>query len=193
MLKNSYKHYTHVCGTDEVGRGTLAGPVVAAAVVMPNGFYHEHLKDSKKMTEKRRNLLYDIIKREAVSYAVSVVDNHMIDRINILKASLHAMDTSIRGLDTLPDFLLVDGNQFLPNYHIPYETVIKGDNTYTCISAAAVLAKVHRDRLMEEMHLLYPHYDWCSNKGYGTAKHIAAIREHGPSSLHRMSFLGNII
>lgn len=175
-------------GCDEAGRGCLAGPVYAAAVILPDGFSHPLLNDSKQMTERRRYQLRDIIEREAVAWAVGIVDAEEIDRINILNASILAMHRALDGLSRRPSEIIVDGNRFKPYGNVPYMTVVKGDATYANIAAASVLAKTYRDDFMMQAHERYPYYAWNVNKGYPTAAHRHAIEEHGPSPLHRMSF-----
>ena len=175
-------------GCDEAGRGCLAGPVYAAAVILPDGFSHPLLNDSKQMTERRRYQLREIIEREAVAWAVGIVDAEEIDRINILNASILAMHRALDGLTTRPAEIIVDGNRFKPYGDVPYTTVVKGDATYANIAAASVLAKTCRDDFMMQAHERYPFYAWNVNKGYPTAAHRRAIEEHGPSPLHRMSF-----
>ena len=188
-LLTEYPPYKLVCGTDEAGRGPLCGAVVAAAVILPDGYYHEALNDSKQIKkESTRELLYEHIVANALSYSIQEVDNRTIDQINILQASLRAMDMSIRTLSVRPDIVLVDGNQFLKNYYLPVQTVVKGDSIYAAIAAASILAKVHRDRLLDKMHEEYPMYGWKDNKGYGVPVHLAAIGEHGLTPYHRVKF-----
>jgi len=175
-------------GCDEAGRGCLAGPVVAAAVILPSDFYHPLLNDSKQLTEKERARLRPILEREALAWQVAFVDNEEIDRINILKASFLAMHKAIEGLGLLPELLLIDGNRFTPYFGIPHECIIKGDGKYTAIAAASILAKTHRDAYMEEQHQLYPEYHWDSNKGYPTAAHKHALYDLGHCPLHRKTF-----
>lgn len=175
-------------GCDEAGRGCLAGPVVAAAVILPANFRHKLLDDSKKMTEKDRELLEPIIKEKALAFAVGVVDSKTIDAINILNASFLAMHRAIDQLTQKPEYLLIDGNRFTKYPGIPHACIIKGDGIYKSIAAASVLAKVHRDRLMTGFHLEYPEYGWNQNKGYPTIAHRKAIEKHGPTVLHRTTF-----
>ena len=175
-------------GCDEAGRGPLAGPVYAAAVILPADFHHPLLDDSKKMTEKERDLLRPIIEQEAVAWAVEAVQAEEIDRLNILGASLEGMRRAVRRLAVKPDFLLIDGNRFRPFDGYPYQTVVHGDATYASIAAASVLAKTWRDERMRELAKLYPQYGWEHNMGYPTPEHIAAIREHGLTPWHRKSF-----
>lgn len=175
-------------GTDEAGRGCLAGPVFAAAVILPDDFHHPLLNDSKQMTEKHRELLRPVIEKEAVSWAVAMVTASEIDEINILKASILAMHRALEGLDRTPGGIVVDGNRFYPWNGVEHRTVIKGDSKYGNIAAASVLAKTHRDEFMMRLSKEFPQYNWAVNKGYPTRDHRAAIAEHGPSPYHRMSF-----
>lgn len=188
MLPLYAKNGLRVCGCDEAGRGPLAGPVVAAAVILPEGFHAPLLDDSKKLNAARRNALRIVIEAEAVSYGVGILDHRAIDEHNILKASFLAMHAAIAQLDAPPDFIIVDGNRFLPYNFIPYECVVKGDGKYAEIAAASILAKTVRDGIMEELHQQYPMYGWDTNKGYPTAAHRVAIAKHGPSPYHRQSF-----
>ena len=176
------------CGTDEAGRGCLAGPVTAAAVILPEDFEHPWLTDSKQLTEKKRMELKPIIEAEALSYGVSHVMMEEIDQINILNASIMGMHRSIDQLKSVPEFIAIDGNRFKPYQKIPYECVIKGDAKYLHIAAASILAKTYRDLYMEQLHQEYPMYNWKKNKGYPTKEHREAIKKHGPSPYHRKSF-----
>jgi ribonuclease HII len=175
-------------GCDEAGRGCLAGPVVAAAVILPKNFRNKLLNDSKQLTEKRREALAPIIMEKAVAYAVGVVDHLEIDKINILNASFEAMHRAVRGLNVVPESLLIDGNRFNPYDAIPHHCIIKGDAKYLSIAAASVLAKTFRDHLMEDYHEKYPDYGWNQNKGYPTKKHRQAIFDFGVTPLHRKTF-----
>ena len=175
-------------GCDEAGRGPLAGPVFAAAVILPEGFHHPLLNDSKQMTEKARNILREVIEKEAVAWAVEEVSAEEIDRLNILWASVTGMQRAISHLSVRPDFLLIDGNRFRPYDGIPYATVVHGDATYASIAAASVLAKTHRDECMRRLAAKYPQYGWERNMGYPTPEHIAAIKKHGYTPEHRKSF-----
>ncbi len=176
-------------GCDEAGRGCLAGPVSCAAVILPEGFSHPLLRDSKKLTEKQRALLRPIIEREALAWCVVMVSAEEIDRINILQASITGMQRAVSGLKIKPDHLLIDGNRFTPHPDgIPHTCIVHGDALYTSIAAASILAKTHRDELMERLHEQYPAYDWATNKAYPTKAHREAIRLHGPTPLHRRSF-----
>ena len=175
-------------GCDEAGRGPLAGPVYAAAVILPPDFFHPLLNDSKRMSEKARDELRPIIEREAMAWAVEAVSAAEIDRLNILGASLEGMRRAVRSLAVRPDFLLIDGNRFKPFDGYPYRTVVHGDATYASIAAASVLAKTWRDERMRELAKQYPEYGWEHNMGYPTPEHIAAIKEHGLCPEHRRSF-----
>lgn len=178
----------HEAGTDEAGRGCLAGPVYAAAVILPDDFYHPLLNDSKQMTEKHRDELRAVIEKEAESWAVGVVSAAEIDELNILKASILAMHRALDGLSVTPGGIVVDGNRFYPWNGVEHRTVIKGDGKYANIAAASVLAKTHRDEFMDKIAAQYPHYGWAVNKGYPTKQHRQAIAEHGPCEYHRMTF-----
>ena len=175
-------------GCDEAGRGCLAGPVYAAAVILPPDFSNELLNDSKQLTEKQRYSLRPIIEKEALAWAVGVVDNVEIDRINILKASFTAMHRAIDNLKIKPEHLLIDGNRFIPYPGFPHTTIVKGDGKMMSIAAASVLAKTYRDDFMDRIAQEYPQYDWLGNKGYPTAKHREAIKKYGTTPYHRMSF-----
>lgn len=175
-------------GCDEAGRGCLAGPVYAAAVILPADFNNPLLNDSKQLTEKQRYDLRPVIEKEAIAWAVGIVDNREIDRINILKASFTAMHRAIDQLSVKPQHLLIDGNRFIPYPDIPHTTIVKGDGKMMSIAAASVLAKTYRDDFMNRIAQEYPQYDWLDNKGYPTAKHREAIRQFGTTPYHRMSF-----
>ncbi len=175
-------------GCDEAGRGPLAGPVVAAAVILPDGYSHPLLNDSKQLTERQRDRLRTEIVRDAAAWAVAVVEPDEIDRLNILHASTHAMCLAVQQLAVKPEFLLIDGNRFYNETDIPYECIVKGDAKYMSIAAASILAKTHRDELMVQLHNEYPQYGWDRNKGYPTIEHFNAIEQYGPSPYHRRSF-----
>ncbi|MDO5016879.1 MAG: ribonuclease HII [Porphyromonas sp.] len=175
-------------GIDEVGRGCLAGPVVAAAVILPEDICIEGLHDSKKLTAKKRELLTERIKEVAIAYAVAEVPPAEIDRLNILQATYRAMNSAVASLAVSPEFLLVDGNRFRAESDIPYQTIVGGDDKVASIAAASILAKTYRDHLMHRLAIAYPGYDWEHNVGYGTAKHIEAIKRLGITPLHRRSF-----
>lgn len=175
-------------GCDEAGRGCLAGPVFAAAVILPNDFFHPWLNDSKQLTEHQRDALRAVIEREAGAWAVAPLGAGEIDRLNILKASLTAMHRALDGLSVRPEFVLVDGNRFFPYPGTPHLCVVKGDGKYAAIAAASVLAKTHRDEFMLRLDAEFPQYSWRANKGYPTLAHREAIRRHGVSPYHRRSF-----
>lgn len=175
-------------GCDEAGRGCLAGPVVAAAVILPEDFSHALLNDSKKMTDKQRYALRPIIEEQAIAWAVGIIDNTEIDEINILKASFKAMHQAVDQLDVRPEQLLIDGNRFIPYPRIPHLCMIKGDGRFMNIAAASVLAKTYRDDLMNALHEQFPVYGWDQNKGYPTKAHRSGIEQHGVTPFHRMSF-----
>ena len=188
MLKQFHTKGLVEAGCDEAGRGCLAGPVVAAAVILPPKFKHKLLNDSKKLTEKQRDTLRPIIEQEALAWAVGIVDNVRIDEINILNASYEAMHKAIDQLKTTPESLLIDGNRYKPAHETPYHCIIKGDGKYLSIAAASVLAKTYRDEIMYGLDRDFPEYQWAKNKGYPTKAHRKAIKEHGTTSHHRMSF-----
>ncbi len=175
-------------GCDEAGRGCLAGPVFAAAVILPDDFENPLLNDSKQLTERQRDQLRPIIEREAVAWAVSQVSPREIDEINILAASILAMHRAIDALAVVPHHLIIDGNRFKPYKDIPYHTIVKGDGKYLSIAAASVLAKTHRDEYMRRLANDFPQYDWQNNKGYPTTKHRAAIEHYGTTPHHRLTF-----
>jgi len=188
MLKRFFKKGIIEAGCDEAGRGCLAGPVFAASVILPDGFHHALLNDSKQVNENDRNTLRPIIESKAICWAVAMVDHTEIDRINILKASFKAMHLAIDQLHTRPDLLLIDGHIFSPYFGIVHQCVVGGDAKYTSIAAASILAKTHRDEYMQRLHTEYPNYGWNDNKGYGTAFHRKQINEHGISPYHRKTF-----
>jgi ribonuclease HII len=188
MLEQNFSGHKLECGCDEAGRGCLAGPVVAAAVILPENFQCELLNDSKQLSEKQRDQLRLIIEKEALVWAVAEVDNLEIDKINILNASILAMHRAIDKLPLRPEFIIVDGNKFKSYQDIPHKTIVKGDSKYLSIAAASVLAKTHRDELMYKLDKQFPEYDWKQNKAYPTKKHKAAIREFGVTGYHRLTF-----
>ena len=177
-----------VCGVDEAGRGPLAGPVCAASVILPPDLVIPGLNDSKKLTDKKRRELFEIITSEAVSYGIALVDEKQIDEMNILQATFRAMEQAVARMDVTPDLALVDGNRE-PSLGLPVRTVVKGDSLSANIAAASILAKVTRDRLMEQLDETYPQYGFAVHKGYGTKRHYEALREYGPCPIHRRSFL----
>ena len=188
MLAPHYTDDLMEAGCDEAGRGCLAGPVVAAAVILPKHYQHAVLNDSKKLTKTQREAIRQDILRDALAYNVAEVDNKEIDKINILQASFKAMHLAIKGLHTTPQFLLIDGNRFLKYDNIPHACIVKGDGKYSSIAAASILAKTHRDDLMEQYARQYPGYGWERNKGYGTKEHKKGLEKLGPTLLHRESF-----
>jgi len=188
QLLANYSTFALECGCDEAGRGCLAGPVVAAAVILPPDFDCPMLNDSKQLTEKEREILRPIIEREALSWAVAEVDNVEIDKINILNASILAMHRAMDKLEIRPEFIIVDGNRFKSYGDISHQTIVKGDSKYLSIAAASVLAKTHRDELMQQLHNEFPNFDWNKNKAYPTLKHREAIRQYGTTHYHRMSY-----
>ena len=191
-FENKYSDLAYVAGIDEAGRGPLAGPVVAAAVILPKDIFLPFLNDSKKVTEKRRDVLFDEIKQNAIAYGIGIASNTLIDEINILQATYEAMREAINELEKTPDVLLVDAVH-IPDINIKQVGIIKVDAKSVNIAAASILAKVTRDRLMAEYDKIYPEYGFASNKGYGTATHIAALKEIGPCAIHRKSFIGNFV
>ena len=180
--------FKNICGIDEAGRGPLAGPVVIAGVIMPEDSMIEGVNDSKKISEKKRELLYDKIIEEAISYSVAIIGQDVIDEINILNATKKGLTNVVEGLDVRPDLIIVDALEHIDTKGIPYESIIKGDAKCYSIAAASILAKVTRDRIMREWDLVYPQYGFAKHKGYGTAFHIQAIKEYGLCPIHRRSF-----
>lgn len=191
-FENKYSDLGVVAGIDEAGRGPLAGPVVAAAVILPKDIFLPFLNDSKKVTEKRRDVLFDQIKQEALAYGIGIASNALIDEINILQATYEAMREAISKLNKTPDILLVDAVH-IPDINIKQVGIVKGDAKSVNIAAASILAKVTRDRLMLEYDKIYPEYGFASNKGYGTVKHIEALKAYGACDIHRRSFIGNFV
>ncbi|MGD8781681.1 MAG: ribonuclease HII [Ignavibacteria bacterium] len=186
------KNIKYVCGIDEAGRGPLAGPVVAAAVIFENNVIIDGINDSKKLTEKKRELLFNEIKEKALAYGIGIISENEIDEINILQAALKAMKNAYLDLATNPDLILIDGNKSF-QCDIPNKTIIKGDSKSFSIAAASILAKVTRDRIMINASKNYPQFYWEKNKGYGTKQHIEAIKKHGITKIHRKSFLKKYI
>ena len=185
------KGFKYICGIDEAGRGPLAGPVVVASVIMPEDSMIEGVNDSKKVSEKKRESIYEQILEEAISYGVAIIGQEEIDEINILNATKKGLTMSLKELNTKPDLILVDALEHIDTLGIPYEPIIKGDAKAYSIAAASIIAKVTRDRIMREWANVYPEYGFEVHKGYGTAKHIAAIKEHGTCGLHRKTFTKN--
>ncbi len=188
MLENQYQYDLREAGCDEAGRGCLAGPVFAAAVILPPDFHHPLLNDSKQMTERNRNILREIIEREAVAWAVEPVSAARIDEINILNASFEGMSLAAARLDPAPEFLAFVGNRLRSTLHLPFCCIVKGDGKYADIAAASVLAKTHRDEYMMRLAEEFPQYGWKKNKGYPTRDHRLAIREYGLTPHHRLTF-----
>lgn len=187
------KGFKGICGIDEAGRGPLAGPVVVAGVVMPEDSMIEGVNDSKKVSEKKRELLYDKILEEAISYSVAIIGHDVIDEINILQATKQGVTSVVKGLDVRPDLIIIDALQHIDTDGIQYESIIKGDAKCYSIGAASIIAKVTRDRIMREWDKVYPQYGFARHKGYGTAAHIAAIKEYGLCPIHRISFTKNFV
>jgi len=188
MLLPFFQDILTEAGLDEAGRGCYAGPVFAAAVILPKDFYHPLLNDSKQLKEKQRDLLRPVIEQESIAFAVAAIDNEEIDVINILQASFKAMHGSVSQLKVKPGLLLVDGNRFISYKNIPHECIVKGDGKYAAIAAASILAKTYRDEYMQQLHKEFPHYGWDKNKAYGTAVHRKAIEDFGLCKYHRKSF-----
>jgi ribonuclease HII len=188
LLKSFFQEDLLEAGCDEAGRGCLAGPVFAAAVILPKDFFHPLLNDSKQLTEKDRYELRPYIEQHAISCAVASLCNKQIDKINILKASFKSMHLAVKSLSVQPQLLLIDGNRFTPYKRIPHKCIIQGDGIYASIAAASILAKTYRDDFMKELHHKLPHYNWAQNKGYGTREHQLALEAHGPSKFHRQTF-----
>ena len=188
-----HKGFKNICGIDEAGRGPLAGPVVIAGVIMPEDSMIEGVNDSKKVSEKKREKLYDIILEEAISYSVAIIGQDVIDEINILNATKQGVTKVVEGLDVKPDLILVDALTHIDTKGIPYDSIIKGDAKCYNIAAASIIAKVTRDRIMRQWDEIYPQYGFINHKGYGTAKHIQALKEYGPCPIHRKSFIKNFI
>ena len=183
----------YICGIDEAGRGPLAGPVVVGAVIMPKDSFIEGVNDSKKVSEKKREKLYDLITEEAIAYSVGIIDHNTIDEINILNATKLGLKKSLEELKVRPDIILVDALNNMDTNGIPYKSIIKGDAKVYSIACASIIAKVTRDRIMRQWDSIYPVYGFEKHKGYGTAAHIAAIKENGPCIIHRKTFIKNFI
>ncbi len=188
MLLPFYQEKLIEAGCDEAGRGCYAGPVFAAAVILPKDFQHPLLNDSKQVNARQRDILRGVIEQQAISWVVVAISNEEIDQINILKASFKAMHQAIDQLKTTPELLLIDGNRFIPYKRTPHHCIVKGDGKYSSIAAASILAKTYRDEFMMTLHEQYPQYGWNNNKGYGTAEHRSAIELHGLCEYHRKSF-----
>lgn len=188
MLSPFYQDQLTEAGCDEAGRGCFAGPVFASAVILSKDFFHPLLNDSKQLTEDERNELRIVIEKEAISFAVTSISHEEIDRINILQASIKAMHISVNQLKPKPQLLLIDGNYFVKYKRLPHRCIIKGDGIYASIAAASILAKTYRDEYMKKLHEEFPHYNWASNKGYGTPEHRKALDEYGICKYHRKSW-----
>ena len=194
MEKELYeKGFEYICGIDEAGRGPLAGPVVVAGVIMPKDSMIEGVNDSKKVSEKKREKLYDVILEEAISYSVAIIGQDVIDEINILNATKEGVTKVVEGLDVKPNLILVDALTHINTKGIPYDSIIKGDAKCYNISCASIIAKVTRDRIMREWDEIYPQYGFINHKGYGTAKHIEALKEYGPCPIHRKTFIKHFV
>ncbi len=194
MEKELYhKGFEYICGIDEAGRGPLAGPVVVAGVIMPEDSMIEGVNDSKKVSEKKREKLYDVILDEAISYSVAIIGQDVIDEINILNATKQGVTKVVEELDVKPNLILVDALTHINTKGIPYDSIIKGDAKCYNIAAASIIAKVTRDRIMRQWDEIYPQYGFINHKGYGTAKHIEALKEYGPCPIHRRTFIKNFI
>jgi ribonuclease HII len=187
------KGFKNICGIDEAGRGPLAGPVVVAGVIMPKDSMIEGVNDSKKVSEKKREKLYDLILDEAISYSVAIIGQDVIDEINILNATKQGVTKVVEGLEVKPDLIVVDALTHIDTKGVPYESIIKGDAKCYNIAAASIIAKVTRDRIMREWNEVYPQYGFSQHKGYGTAKHMEAIKEYGLCPIHRRSFTKGIL
>ena len=192
-LKLYENNIEYICGIDEAGRGPLAGPVVVGAVILPKDSFIEGVNDSKKISEKKREKIYEQIIKEAISYSVGIVDQKTIDEINILNATKLGVKIALEGLKQRPDVIMVDALTNMDTLGIPYISVVKGDAKYYSIAAASIIAKVTRDRIMKEWDEMYPAYGFAKHKGYGTAEHIRVIKENGPCILHRKSFIKNFV
>ena len=188
MLQAYYQEELVEAGCDEAGRGCLAGPVFAAAVILPKDFRHPLLNDSKQLTEEERNELRPLIEQKSIAYAVADLCNRQVDKLNILRASFKSMHLAIKMLKPEPQLLLVDGNRFTPFKKIPHKCIIQGDALYSSIAAASILAKTYRDDYMQTLHKKFPQYNWAQNKGYATREHQAALEKYGPCKYHRRSF-----
>ena len=188
MLMNKFSKFKYEAGIDEAGRGSLAGPVTAAAVILEKDFKNKDLNDSKKLSPKKRLKLKKYIEKNALAYSVAFVNSSHIDKNNILNSTFKAMHMSLKGLDIEPDFIIVDGNLFKQYKNLEYKCIIKGDQKYQNIAAASILAKTYRDEYMSNLHLKFPEYDWINNKGYGTKYHIDMIKKFGRTKYHRKSF-----
>jgi len=188
MLKSQYSNYDYEAGVDEAGRGSLAGPVTASAVILPKGYKNKHLNDSKKITPKRREILREEIEKDAIAYSIVNISSETIDKKNILNATFMAMNSAIEKLIIVPEFIIVDGNRFNNYLDIPSKCIVKGDQKYLNIAAASILAKTYRDNTMQKLHLNHPKYKWFNNKGYGTPEHRECIIKYGRTKFHRKTY-----
>ena len=188
MLQSFFREELVEAGCDEAGRGCLAGPVFAAAVILPKDFYHPSLNDSKQISEEQRYELRPFIEQHAVAFGVAQLNNKQIDKLNILRASFKCMHLAVQQLSVRPQLLLIDGNRFTPYKRIPYQCIVGGDGKYAAIAAASILAKTYRDDYMKELHQKFPRYNWAQNKGYATKEHQIALDKYGPCRFHRKSF-----
>jgi len=188
MLKSQYSNYDYEAGVDEAGRGSLAGPVTASAVILPKGYKNEHLIDSKKISAKRREILRKEIEKDAIAYSIVNISSKTIDKKNILNATFIAMNYALKKLIITPEFIIVDGNRFNGYLDISYKCIVKGDQKYLNIAAASILAKTYRDNIMRKLHLNHPIYKWVKNKGYGTAEHRESIIKYGRTKFHRKTY-----
>ena len=188
MLKSQYSNYDYEAGVDEAGRGSLAGPVTASAVILPKGYKNKHLNDSKKITPKRREILREEIQKDAIAYSIVNISAETIDKENILNATFIAMNSALRKLKIQPNFIVIDGNRFNNYLNIPFKCIVKGDQKYLNIAAASILAKTYRDNIMQKLHVNDPIYKWHKNKGYGTPEHIESIIKFGRSKFHRKTY-----
>jgi len=188
MLKSQYSNYDYEAGVDEAGRGSLAGPVTASAVILPKGYKNEHLIDSKKISAKRREILRKEIEKDAIAYSIVNISSKTIDKKNILNATFIAMKYALKKLIITPEFIIVDGNRFNGYLDISYKCIVKGDQKYLNIAAASILAKTYRDNIMRKLHLNHPIYKWVKNKGYGTAEHRESIIKYGRTKFHRKTY-----
>ncbi len=188
MLKSQYSNYDYEAGVDEAGRGSLAGPVTVSAVIFPKGYRNKHLVDSKKITPKRREILREVIEKDAIAYSIVNVSPKIIDKENILNATFIAMNSALEKLIIKPEFIIVDGNRFNNYIEIPYKCIVRGDQKYLNIAAASILAKTYRDKIMQKLHLDHPKYKWFKNKGYGTPEHRESIIKYGRTKFHRKTY-----
>ena len=188
MLKSQYSNYDYEAGVDEAGRGSLAGPVTASAVIFPKGYKNKYLIDSKKISPKRREILRKEVEKDAIAYSIVNISSETIDKENILNATFIAMKSALEKLIVKPEFIIIDGNRFNGYLDIPYKCIVKGDQKYLNIAAASILAKTYRDKIMQKLHLDHPKYKWFKNKGYGTPEHRESIIKYGRTKFHRKTY-----